>query len=166
MSPPLNSKFTLNGKLADESPATCDWASVHTTDTHTHPNRHVLSITNSTTQPKQWECKKCWIIWRTVGLWTLPNQKHKHTLHAKGNSHHIQECLRRGRLLKCIILSSRTLWLRPDFIEQQIFKSFSTSSSWILLIESKEYVTTVGLSGVRVHNVFVLTSCHVESGLV
>lgn len=62
MSPSLNSKFTLNGKQADESPATCDWASIHTTDTHTHSNGHVLSITYSTTQPKQWACKKCWMF--------------------------------------------------------------------------------------------------------
>lgn len=106
------------------------------------------------------------VLWCIAVLWTLPNQKHKHTLHAKGNSHHIQECLRRGRLLKRFILSSRTLWLRLDFIERQTFKGFSTISSWILLIERKYYVTTVDLSGVCVHNVFLLPSCHVESGLV
>lgn len=173
MSPPLNSKFTLNGKLMDESPATCDKASVQITGTHTHTqtNWHVLSIAYDAYETiSMWKALD--VPWHIAVMW-MPHPQRSisftrntntriHTLHAKGSSHHIHECLRRGRLLKRIILSTRILWLRPDFIEWQTFKSFSTSTPRILLIERKDYVTTVYVLSLYLFAMFGYAYFHLQ----
>lgn len=66
MSPPLNSKFTLNGKLMDESPATCDKASVRN-DRHARAHKQTdMCSLSCMMQLKQSACEKRWMFFDTL----------------------------------------------------------------------------------------------------